>query len=153
MRGAGTTSPTARFACTSHGEKAPSPAPFRSMSAAVTACACCASSAPASRRSPTCCSRRTLRWTFATCSWSATAALAEMDIPRIVTLELDGRPIAFHYYLAFSGTMYVHRLAFDPELARLSPGLLTTLEALKVASEEGLGRVEYLGGDERYKLE
>jgi CelD/BcsL family acetyltransferase involved in cellulose biosynthesis len=83
----------------------------------------------------------------------AIAALAELDVPRIITLELDGRPIAFHYYLALSGTMYVHRLAFDPELARLSPGVLTTLEALKVASDEGLHRVEFLGGDERYKLE
>src|SRR5439155_20106749 len=83
----------------------------------------------------------------------AIVALAELDIPRIVTLELDSRPIAFHYYLAFCGTMYVHRLAFDPELARLSPGVLTTLEALRVAGDEGLRRVEYLGGDERYKLE
>jgi CelD/BcsL family acetyltransferase involved in cellulose biosynthesis len=83
----------------------------------------------------------------------AILALAEQDIPRIVTLELDGRPIAFHYYLAFAETMYVHRLAFDPALSRLSPGVLTTLEAVRVASEEGLRRVEYLGGDERYKLE
>jgi CelD/BcsL family acetyltransferase involved in cellulose biosynthesis len=83
----------------------------------------------------------------------AIAALAESDIPRIVTLTLDGRPIAFHYYLAFEGRMYVHRLAFDPELARFSPGLLATLEALRLAGEEGLQLVEYLGGDERYKLE
>ena len=83
----------------------------------------------------------------------AIAALAEQDIPRIVTLTLDGRPIAFHYYLAFAGRMYVHRLAFDPELARFSPGLLATLEAIRLAAGEGLQRVEYLGGDERYKLE
>jgi CelD/BcsL family acetyltransferase involved in cellulose biosynthesis len=83
----------------------------------------------------------------------AILALGELDVPRIVTLEVGGRPVAFHYYLAFNGTMYVHRLAFDPALARLSPGVLTTLEALKVASEEGLRRVEFLGGDERYKLE
>lgn len=83
----------------------------------------------------------------------AILALAAQDIPRIITMELDGRPVAFHYYLAFSGTMYVHRLAFDPSLARLSPGVLTTLEAVRAASDEGLRRVEFLGGDERYKLE
>jgi CelD/BcsL family acetyltransferase involved in cellulose biosynthesis len=83
----------------------------------------------------------------------AIVALAPLDVPRIVTLELDGRAIAFHYYLALCGRMYVHRLAFDPALSRLSPGVLTTLEALRVAGEEGLQRVEFLGGDERYKLE
>jgi CelD/BcsL family acetyltransferase involved in cellulose biosynthesis len=49
--------------------------------------------------------------------------------------------------------MYVHRLAFDPALARWSPGLVNTLDALKSAADEGLERVEFLGGGERYKLE
>ena len=79
--------------------------------------------------------------------------LAEIDVPRIVTLRLDGRAIAFHYYFALAGRMYVHRLAFDPELARFSPGLVNTLDAIAAASDEGLERVEFLGGDERYKLE
>jgi CelD/BcsL family acetyltransferase involved in cellulose biosynthesis len=83
----------------------------------------------------------------------ALTALAEQDAARIVTLKLDGRPIAFHYYLVFAQRMYVYRLAFDPEFARFSPGLLATLDALEWAGEEGLERVEYLGGDERYKLE
>jgi CelD/BcsL family acetyltransferase involved in cellulose biosynthesis len=49
--------------------------------------------------------------------------------------------------------MYVHRLAFDPALSRYSPGLVSTLETLRVASDEGMTKVEYLGGGERYKLE
>jgi CelD/BcsL family acetyltransferase involved in cellulose biosynthesis len=49
--------------------------------------------------------------------------------------------------------MYVHRLAFDPALARFSPGLVNTLDTLEAASEEGLTRVEFLGGAERYKTE
>jgi CelD/BcsL family acetyltransferase involved in cellulose biosynthesis len=84
---------------------------------------------------------------------AAFAALAPRGVPRIVTLRLDGRAIAFHSYLAYRGTMYVHRLAFDPELGRLSPGLVNTLDALEAASAEGLERVEFLGGAERYKLE
>lgn len=83
----------------------------------------------------------------------AILALSTLGIPRIVTLRLNGTPIAFHYYFALCNCMYVHRLAFDPDFARLSPGVLTTLEALKIASAEGLQRVEFLGGDERYKLE
>jgi CelD/BcsL family acetyltransferase involved in cellulose biosynthesis len=79
--------------------------------------------------------------------------LAAIDAPRIVTLRLDGRAIAFHYWFALAGRMYVHRLAFDPELGRWSPGLVNTLDAIESAADEGLARVEFLGGDERYKLE
>jgi CelD/BcsL family acetyltransferase involved in cellulose biosynthesis len=79
--------------------------------------------------------------------------LAALDIPRIVLLKLDGRAIAFHYYLAFCGRMYVHRLAFDPALARYSPGLVNTLDAIEAAADEGLTYVEYLGGAERYKAD
>jgi CelD/BcsL family acetyltransferase involved in cellulose biosynthesis len=49
--------------------------------------------------------------------------------------------------------MYVHRLAFDPSLSRYSPGLVNTLDTIQIASDEGLTRVEFLGGAERYKLE
>jgi CelD/BcsL family acetyltransferase involved in cellulose biosynthesis len=80
-------------------------------------------------------------------------ALADLDVARIVLLRLDGRAIAFHYYLAFEGRMYVHRLAFDPAFGRLSPGLVNTLDTLEAASTEGLTRVEFLGGAERYKIE
>jgi CelD/BcsL family acetyltransferase involved in cellulose biosynthesis len=86
---------------------------------------------------------------------AALRAIAPAGIPRMVILRVAGRPVAFHYYFALAGTMYVHRLAFDPDpaLARFSPGLVCTLKTLETASEQGLTRVEYLGGDERYKLE
>ena len=83
----------------------------------------------------------------------AIAALAELDVPRIVLLKLDGHAVAFHYYFAFAGRMYVHRLAFDPDLARFSPGLVNTLDTIEAAADEGLTRVEFLGGAERYKTE
>jgi CelD/BcsL family acetyltransferase involved in cellulose biosynthesis len=83
---------------------------------------------------------------------AALRALAEIDVPRIVTLRLDGRAIAFHYYFALEGRMYVHRLAFDPALEHFSPGLINTLDAIEVASAEGLTRVEFLGGAEHYKM-
>jgi CelD/BcsL family acetyltransferase involved in cellulose biosynthesis len=84
---------------------------------------------------------------------AALARLAAIDVPRIVTLRVAGRPVAFHYYFALEGCMYVHRLAFEPTLARFSPGLVNTLDAIEAAAGEGLRRVEFLGGDERYKVE
>jgi len=79
--------------------------------------------------------------------------LAALDVARITLLQLDGRAIAFHYWFALGGCMYVHRLAFDPAVGRFSPGLVNTLDAIQAADDEGLTRVEFLGGDERYKVE
>jgi CelD/BcsL family acetyltransferase involved in cellulose biosynthesis len=84
---------------------------------------------------------------------AALRAMLPLDAPRIVTLRLDGRAIAFHYYFVLFGCMYVHRLGFDPAYARYSPGLLNTLDAIAAAAREGARRVEFLGGGERYKLE
>jgi CelD/BcsL family acetyltransferase involved in cellulose biosynthesis len=84
---------------------------------------------------------------------AALGRIAGNDVARIVLLRLDDRAIAFHYYFALSGTMYVHRLAFDPAYAKFSPGLVNTLDALEAAASEGLAKVEFLGRDERYKLE
>jgi CelD/BcsL family acetyltransferase involved in cellulose biosynthesis len=79
--------------------------------------------------------------------------LAEMGIPRILLLRSEGRAVAFQYWLAYHGSMVSCRRAFDPTFSRFSPGLLTMLHALEDASEEGLTRVEFLGGPEPYKLE
>ena len=84
---------------------------------------------------------------------ATTQALAELDVPRIVTLKIDSRPVAFHYYLVLERRMYVHRIAFDPAFGRLSPGVVNTLDAIETAAAEGVTRVEFLGGAERYKLE
>ena len=83
----------------------------------------------------------------------ATSALAEHGVPRIVTLRLDGKAIAFAYYFALDDTMCCHRLAFDPEYQRLSPGVVNRLATLENAFAEGATRVEFFGGMERYKME
>jgi CelD/BcsL family acetyltransferase involved in cellulose biosynthesis len=82
----------------------------------------------------------------------ALPALAADDIARIVTLRLDGRPIAFTAFFVLGGSMVLHRLAFDPAFGRWSPGLLATHDALRAAAAEGVQRVEFLGGEEPYKL-
>lgn len=84
---------------------------------------------------------------------AAIQALAALDAARIVTMKIDGRPVAFHYYLAFERRMYVHRLGFDPAFGRFSPGVINTLDAIENAAAEGATRVEFLGGAERYKVE
>ena len=53
---------------------------------------------------------------------AALARLAAIDVARIVTLRVAGRAVAFHYYFALEGCMYVHRLAFDPPWHGSRPG-------------------------------
>jgi CelD/BcsL family acetyltransferase involved in cellulose biosynthesis len=83
----------------------------------------------------------------------AAQRLARDDVPRITLLRVDGRAIAFHYWLSHRGVMTVHRLAFDPAYGDCSPGLLATHEAIAQASAEGCTEVAFLRGEDRYKLE
>ena len=72
---------------------------------------------------------------------------------RILTLSLDGRALAYNCFLVLGERLYSHRLGFDPEYGQWSPGLLCTLELCERAAADGVARVEFLGGDEEYKLQ
>jgi CelD/BcsL family acetyltransferase involved in cellulose biosynthesis/O-antigen/teichoic acid export membrane protein len=84
---------------------------------------------------------------------AAVGRLADEDVLRLLVLRVGGRPVAFDYSFLLGGAMFLHRLGFDPALARYSPGLVATLESLRLCTDDGATRVEFLGGDERYKLE
>jgi len=84
---------------------------------------------------------------------AALVRLAAADVPRIVSLKVDGRAIAFNYYFALEGRLIGHHTAFDPSFARFSPGLLNMLDTIEVAAADGLTTIEFLGGAERFKTE
>jgi CelD/BcsL family acetyltransferase involved in cellulose biosynthesis len=84
---------------------------------------------------------------------AAVRALAPAGVARIALLGVGGRAVACNYFFVLGDRMYFHELAFDPEFARWSPGQVTTLDTLAAAEAEGVTRVEFLGGAERYKLE
>jgi CelD/BcsL family acetyltransferase involved in cellulose biosynthesis len=82
---------------------------------------------------------------------AALLRLAEAGVPRLVTIRLDGRAIAFALSLHLSGRAYGVTLAFDPAYARFSPGSEAKLVSLETAAEEGIGRVELLGAAGAHK--
>ena len=84
---------------------------------------------------------------------AALLALAAGDVSRIATARLDGRLIGFAYYYSLGSTMSIHRIGFDPAYHAYSPGLLCREAAFEAATQEGLTRVEHLGGGETHKLE
>jgi CelD/BcsL family acetyltransferase involved in cellulose biosynthesis len=82
---------------------------------------------------------------------SALLRLAEQDVPRVVTLRLDGSPVAANVYLRLPRTLYGLVMAFDPAFARYSPGSEALYSALENAASEGVTRAEFLGAATGYK--
>jgi CelD/BcsL family acetyltransferase involved in cellulose biosynthesis len=82
---------------------------------------------------------------------TALPQLADQGRFAMLTLRLDGRPIAFHSWFVAGSSVYLHRNAFDATLARYGPGLVALRRSLAAASELGARRVEYLGGAEQFK--
>jgi CelD/BcsL family acetyltransferase involved in cellulose biosynthesis len=77
--------------------------------------------------------------------------LAELDIPRIVMVRIDDRPIAFALAFHFLGRAYGVTMAFDPAYGRFAPGWEAKLLSLEIAGAEGIARVELLGAAAEHK--
>ena len=82
---------------------------------------------------------------------SALLGLAEQDVPRVLMLRLDGRPVAANVYLRFSRALYGLVMAFDPAFARYSPGSEALYSAFEDAANEGVTRAEFLGAATSHK--
>lgn len=68
-------------------------------------------------------------------------------------LEVQGRPIASAFSFEYEQTFYLYNSAYEPDAARLSPGLVLVSELVKRCIERGLARFDFLRGPERYKYE
>jgi CelD/BcsL family acetyltransferase involved in cellulose biosynthesis len=82
---------------------------------------------------------------------SALLRLAGQDVPRVLTLRVDGRPVAANVYLLLSQTLYGLLMAFDPAFARYAPGSEALFSTLEAASGEGATRAEFLGAATEHK--
>jgi CelD/BcsL family acetyltransferase involved in cellulose biosynthesis len=83
---------------------------------------------------------------------AALLRLADEDVPRLLTLRLDGQAIAFTLALQLSGRAYGLTRAFDPAYARFSPGSEAKLLSLEAAAVEGMDRAEFLGAAAPHNL-
>jgi CelD/BcsL family acetyltransferase involved in cellulose biosynthesis len=77
--------------------------------------------------------------------------LAETDAPRLATIRLDGRAIAFALALQVAGRTYGVTMAFDPAYGRFGPGADVKLVSIEAAADEGVTRVELLGAAADHK--
>jgi CelD/BcsL family acetyltransferase involved in cellulose biosynthesis len=82
---------------------------------------------------------------------AALLGLAELDVPRVVSVRLDGRAIAYALYVQLEGRAYGLTTGFDPAYARFGTGNEAKLLSLEAAAAEGMTRAEILGADAEHK--
>lgn len=70
---------------------------------------------------------------------------------RLDFLEIGGRPVASTFGFELDRTFYLYNSAYEPEFARLSPGVVLVSRLVEQALEKGLERFDFLRGPERYK--
>ena len=70
---------------------------------------------------------------------------------RLWFLELDGRAVATWYGWRLGERYAFYNAGFDPELSKLSPGLVLLAKVIESAFAEGARGFDFLLGDESYK--
>jgi len=70
---------------------------------------------------------------------------------RIGFLAVDGSPAAAVWCCDFSGTRYLYNSAYDAERSHLSVGILCKILSIRDGIARGLGKYDFLKGQEAYK--
>jgi CelD/BcsL family acetyltransferase involved in cellulose biosynthesis len=78
---------------------------------------------------------------------------AERGWLRLHLLYLDERPVAYFYGVVFRERLYGFKTSYDVAFAKLSPGVVVVLHAMRAAFEEGVSVIDFLGFDSRWKVE
>lgn len=72
---------------------------------------------------------------------------------RLDLLEIEGRAVASTFGFQLERKYYLYNSAYEPDAARLSPGLVLVSEVVKRTIDEGLELFDLLRGPERYKYQ
>ncbi len=80
------------------------------------------------------------------------AAVRDLATTRLDVLELEnGRVVAASMGFAEPGAYYLYNSAYDPAAADASPGIVLLSMLIEQAVAAGVGRFDFLKGDETYK--
>ena len=77
----------------------------------------------------------------------------DSDWLRLDLLEVADRPIAATFSFELDRTFYLYNSAYEPSLARLSPGYILVSYLIEGAIDRGVGQFDFLRGPERYKYQ
>ena len=68
-------------------------------------------------------------------------------------LEADGRPVAAGFSFVMADTVYLYNSSLDGDAYHWSPGMVLLAELIKRSIADGLHRLDFLKGNERYKFQ
>lgn len=80
-------------------------------------------------------------------------AFLPMGWLRLDFLEVGGRAVASTFGFELDGVFYLYNSAYEPEAARLSPGLMLVSWLVEGCIERGFEKFDFLRGPERYKYQ
>ncbi len=66
-------------------------------------------------------------------------------------LRAEGKDAAAYFSFRYQGVEYVYNSGYDPEYARLSPGIVLAADCIRRAMEKGMTVFHFLRGQEDYK--
>jgi len=72
---------------------------------------------------------------------------------RMDFLEMGGKPVASTFSFELGGTLYLYNSAYEPEVRRLSPGVVLVARLIEETIDRRLGSFDFLRGQERYKYQ
>jgi CelD/BcsL family acetyltransferase involved in cellulose biosynthesis len=81
-------------------------------------------------------------------AWAAARGWLDLGFVRV-----GGRAVAFSYAIVLHRTVHVVKVGFDPAFARYAVGTLLTSEAIERAFGRGMEVYDFLGAEDRYKLD
>jgi CelD/BcsL family acetyltransferase involved in cellulose biosynthesis len=81
-------------------------------------------------------------------AWAAPHGLLQLGFVRVA-----GRAAAFSFAIVLGDTVYVMKVGFDPYYARYGVGTLLTCHAVQRAFGQGRRVYDFLGAEDRYKLD
>ncbi len=70
---------------------------------------------------------------------------------RLDLLEVGDKTLSATFGFEFEGTFYLYNSAYDPDFARLSPGMMLVAELIRESIDRGLHTFDFLRGPEKYK--
>jgi CelD/BcsL family acetyltransferase involved in cellulose biosynthesis len=77
---------------------------------------------------------------------------AERNWLSIFRLILDDRTVAVHYGLTYDSSYLLPKVAFREEFSELSPGLVLMNEVIDACASRNVTSIDFLGGDDEWKL-
>lgn len=83
----------------------------------------------------------------------AARSLMPLGWLRIDFLEIADRPVATTFSFELGGRFYLYNSAYEPDVRRLSPGVVLVSRLIEDAIDRGLTMFDFLRGQERYKYQ